>query len=143
LEYDSPDLDWINLFHMLAGFVEILPMAEPSSELPNEIGKWSSQYFAWKFGQIASRFAFSDKRWREKPLDKLWVFKDYIYDRDQYDEDQAHELWSVLMVVASLLVGSRPGPVWEELREGYVRMWNVSFSASGTRLRDTMSVYET
>ena len=135
-EYDFPTLWWLDLFAEAAEILSVCQEVDSSGGLPSECKKESAQFLAWKFGQIAGRFAVHD-RWCKNPFE---AFAGFLEDRP-WDEGftfsrGGEKVLLALNTVVTLLCEYAPNREWKKIREHYIRMWNNSYTYQGTSLSE-------
>lgn len=126
-EYDFPDFGWLDLFTGAAELLSFCQEADTAGNLPNKCEADSPQYAAWKFGQIAGRFAVQDPRWSTNPHEKTNAFYDAFGDQDfgflTWEEEQSYR---ALRTVEALLSEFDVDRDWQKARQRYVEMWRRS-----------------
>lgn len=132
LEYDSPTLEWYDLFALAAEAISAYgSMVESSGDLPNDHDKQSAQYLAWQFGQLVARFCTQD-RWRNRTA---WLMEDW-WDRlfDVIDDGSFEFLYGgkgtreAVASAISLISEYSPEHDWEKMRECWVTLWEGTYS---------------
>jgi len=104
---------WTDLFDRVAEITEICGEADVSGDLPSKCRADSPQFWSWRFGQLAARFAI---RYRTD-----WDDAEELLPTGYSGED-----WGNGTVVASLLCECDEHRNWQSLRHKYISMWESS-----------------
>lgn len=102
--------EWVDLFDRAAAIVEVCGEADVEGELPATCKATSPQFLAWKFGQLAARFAVR--------RDMVPGGAGQLLPWDYYGDD-----WLNGTTVASLLCEHDEHRSWHTLRHDYLAMW--------------------
>ncbi len=112
-DYDGPGLEWLWLFVEVGEILSLCEECDPSGSAPNECKVVSPQYFAWKIGEVAGRFA---ARWHDNPFSEFQDFRDAIGEKEYQSERGEEKTRETIMAILALLREYDIARDWQKMR---------------------------
>ena len=132
-KYDYPCLEWVWLFVEIGEILSLVEAYDASGVDPGVCKKESAQYMAWKFGQVAGKFAL---RWTDDPFALFYNYWSAVGEKDYQSERGEEKTKQTLVAVLDLFREYEPNQDWQKRRLQIMALWDKSDSYAGVPLSE-------